>query len=154
VVRPIVVPNIPGSTTLIFPRDPAAGRLLAFIQDPNRSVGQGTRFDFDRLLFATNSAVPRPGSESQITDIAAILKAYPNTRVRIEGHTDSSGGAGQNMQLGQDRANGVKSALVAKGISPARLEAQGYGSQSPAADNSTAAGRAMNRRVSVIVLQK
>jgi K(+)-stimulated pyrophosphate-energized sodium pump len=128
--------------------------LLAFIQDPNRSVGQGTRFDFDRLMFDTNSAVPRPGSESQVADIAAILNAYPNTRIRIEGHTDSSGGPAQNMRLAQDRANSVKSALVAKGVSANRLDAQGFGSQSPAADNSTPAGRAMNRRVSVIVLQK
>lgn len=154
VVRPTVVPSIPGGTTLVFPRDPAAGRLLAFVQDPNRSVDQGTRFNFDRLMFDTNSAVPRPGSEGQVTDIAAILRAYPNTRLRIEGYTDSSGAATQNMRLAQDRANGVKSALVAKGVSPDRLEAQGNGSQSPVSDNSTAAGRAMNRRVSVIVLQK
>ena len=154
VVRPTVAPSIPGTTTLVFPRDPGAGRLLAFIQDPNRSVDQGTRFDFDRLLFATNSAAPGPGSEGQITDIVAILNAYPNTRLRIEGHADSSGGAAQNMRLAQDRANSVRSALVAKGVSPDRLEARGYGSQSPAADNSTASGRAMNRRASVIVLQK
>ncbi len=128
--------------------------MLAFIQDPTRAVEPPTWFDFDRLVFDTDSATLRPESQEQLGNIAAILKAYPNVHIKIGGYTDNSGDAQHNLTLSQDRANGVKDQLVALGISPDRLEAQGYGEQFPVADNSTEEGRAANRRVSVRVTQK
>jgi K(+)-stimulated pyrophosphate-energized sodium pump len=117
-------------------------------------VEPATWFDFDRLLFNTDSATLRPESQEQLGNIAAILKAYPNVHIKIGGYTDNSGDAQNNLNLSKDRANGVMAELIALGISPDRLEAQGYGEQFPVADNSTAEGRARNRRVSMRVTQK
>jgi outer membrane protein OmpA-like peptidoglycan-associated protein len=149
-----VIWRLPDNVALNIPRDGVEARLLAFIQDPLRSVEPATWFDFDRLLFNTDSATLRPESREQLRNIAEILKAYPNTRIKIGGYTDNSGDAQHNMNLSQDRANGVRAELIALGIAPDRLEAQGYGDQFPVADNSTEEGRAKNRRVSMRVTQK
>ena len=149
-----VVRMLPGNVSLSVPPNGLEARLLAFIQDPTKAIEPPTWFDFDRLVFDTDSATLRPESQEQLGNIAAILKAYPNVRIKIGGYTDNSGDAQHNMTLSQDRANGVKDQLVALGISPDRLEAQGYGEQFPVADNSTEDGRAENRRVSVRVTQK
>jgi len=153
-VEGFVVRMLPGNVSLSVPPNGLEARLLAFIQDPTKAIEPPTWFDFDRLVFDTDSATLRPESQEQLGNIAAILKAYPNVRIKIGGYTDNSGDAQHNMTLSQDRANGVKDQLVALGISPDRLEAQGYGEQFPVADNSTEDGRAENRRVSVRVTQK
>jgi outer membrane protein OmpA-like peptidoglycan-associated protein len=129
-------------------------RLLVFVQDPTKTVDQVTWFDFDRLLFNTDSATLRPESQEQLGNIAAILKAYPNVSIKVGGYTDNTGDSRHNLELSQDRANVVVSELVALGISPNRLEAQGYGDQFPVGDNSTPEGRAKNRRISMKVTQK
>jgi len=149
-----VVRMLPGNVSLNIPPNGIEARLLAFIQDPTKAVEPATWFDFDRLVFATDSATLRPESQEQLGNIAAILKAYPNVHIKIGGYTDNSGDAQYNLTLSQDRANGVKDQLVTLGISPDRLEAQGYGEQFPVADNSTQQGRAENRRVSMRVTQK
>ena len=153
-LKGFVVRMLPGNVSLNIPPNGIEARLLTFIQDPTKAVEPATWFDFDRLVFDTDSATLRPESQEQLGNIAAILKAYPNVHIKIGGYTDNSGDAERNLTLSQDRANGVKDQLVALGISPDRLEAQGYGEQFPAADNSTAEGRAANRRVSVRVTQK
>jgi OOP family OmpA-OmpF porin len=149
-----IVRMLPGNVSLNIPPNGIEARLLAFIQDPTRATEPATWFDFDRLVFDTDSATLRPESQEQLGNIAAILKAYPNVNIKIGGYTDNSGDAQHNLTLSQDRAMGVKDQLVARGISPDRLEAQGYGEQFPVADNSTEEGRAQNRRVSVRVTQK
>ena len=123
-------------------------------RDPSKGVGGATWFDFDHLLFNTDSATLRPESQEQLKNIAAILKAYPNVHVQIGGFSDNSGNSQHNLKLSQDRADGVMGQLVALGISPDRLEAQGYGEQSPVGDNSTEGGRARNRRASIRLTQK
>ena len=151
--RPLIR-TVPGDIFVNIPPNGPAARLLAFIRDPSKGVEPATWFDFDQLLFNTNSATLRPESQEQLGNIAEILKAYPNVHIKIGGYTDNSGDAQHNLTLSQDRANGVKDQLIALGISPDRLEAQGYGEQFPVADNSTEEGRAQNRRVSVRVTQK
>jgi OOP family OmpA-OmpF porin len=79
------------------------------------------------------------------------LKEYPETMVKIEGHTDSKGSADYNAQLSQRRAEAVRNFLVNNGISPERITAQGMGEDYPIATNSTAAGRLQNRRVEVTI---
>jgi K(+)-stimulated pyrophosphate-energized sodium pump len=105
------------------------------------------------LRFDTGSSNLRPESQEQLNNIAADLTAYPDIRVKVGGYTDNVGSAERNLQLSQARANSVVAELVRKGISPDRLTAEGYGQQNPIADNSTAEGRAQNRRVSVNVTQ-
>jgi OOP family OmpA-OmpF porin len=74
--------------------------------------------------------------------------------MKVTGHTDSAGNAERNLQLSQKRAKAVVAELVRKGISPDRIVAGGSGQRYPVADNSTAEGRAQNRRVSVGVTQQ
>ena len=149
-----VIRTVPGDIFVNIPPNGPAARLLAFIRDPSKGVEPATWFDFDQLLFNTNSATLRPESQGQLRNIALILRTNPNVHIQIGGFADNSGDSGHNLKLSQDRANGVMAQLVALGISPDRLEAQGYGEQSPVADNSTAEGQARNRRVSIKVTQK
>jgi outer membrane protein OmpA-like peptidoglycan-associated protein len=146
--------QLPNNVYLNIPERGVEARLLSFIQDNGRTVSETTWFDFDRLVFDTGSATLRPESQEQLNNIAAILAAYPNVRMKVGGYTDNVGGADRNLQLSRDRANTVVAELVRRGISPGRLGAEGYGEQYPVADNSTEQGRAQNRRVSMRVTQK
>jgi outer membrane protein OmpA-like peptidoglycan-associated protein len=146
--------QLPNNVYLNIPERGVEARLLSFIQDNGRTVSETTWFDFDRLVFDTGSATLRPESQEQLSNIAAILTAYPNVRMKVGGYTDNVGGADRNLQLSRDRANTVVAELVRRGISPGRLGAEGYGEQYPVADNSTEQGRAQNRRVSMRVTQK
>jgi OmpA-OmpF porin, OOP family len=141
-------------TTIIIPQRGVESRLLAFINDSNSSAGASTWFDFDRLLFATGSATLEPQSQEQLRDIAAILRASPNVHLKIGGYTDNVGSVDQNIRLSQDRANNVRAELVQFGVASDRLVAKGYGEAHPIGDNSTDAGRAMNRRISMLVTQR
>ena len=152
-VNRVVIRSVPGSLFLNIPRNAGESRLLAFVQNASKGLEPVTWFDFDRLLFNTNSATLRPESQGQLRNIALILKAYPNVHMQIGGFSDSSGGSLHNLTLSQDRASAVVAGLVALGVSPDRLKAQGYGDQSPVADDSTAEGRAKNRRASIRVTQ-
>jgi OmpA-OmpF porin, OOP family len=149
-----VARKLPNNIDLSIPQFGVENRLLDFIQDPSKVVNANTWFNFDRLLFATDSATLRPESEEQLRNIAAILRAYPNVHMKIGGFTDNTGDAQYNLKLSQDRADSVVAYLVQLGIAPDRLEAQGYGEQYPVADNSTEQGRAQNRRIAMQVTQK
>jgi len=72
-------------------------------------------------------------------------------KIAVEGHTDSVGGDEYNLKLSQNRANSVRSYLVSQSIDPSAVTAKGFGKTLPVADNSTAAGRQMNRRVELVV---
>lgn len=146
--------RLPDNVTLQIPQGRMEDHLLAFIQDPSRPVDDTTWFDFDRLLFDTNSTTLQASSEEQLHNVAEILKAYPNVHAKIGGYTDNTGDANGNQVLSQQRADNVKQQLVNMGISADRLEAEGYGDQHPVADNSTEEGRQRNRRISMRVTQK
>jgi len=149
-----VARSLPDGVRLNIPQFGVESQLLGFIQDPRRAPDQVTWFDFDRLGFDTDSVTLRPESQEQLRNVAAIMKAYPNVHLKVGGFTDNTGDPQNNMQLSTDRAAGVVAALVALGVSPDRMEAQGFGEQYPIGDNSTEEGRAKNRRVSMQVTQK
>jgi len=146
--------KLPDGTELSVPQYGVENKLIAFIQDSSKPVDQTTWFDFDRLLFDTGSATLQPASQDQLHNIAAILKAYPNVKLKIGGYTDNTGDQAANLKLSQDRANNVKAELVNLGVAPDRLEAQGYGDEHPVADNTSEEGRQKNRRISMRVTQK
>lgn len=146
--------KLPDGTELNIPQFGVETKLLQFIQDNSKPVDGSTWFDFDRLLFGTNQATLQPASEDQLRSIAAILKAFPNVKIKIGGYTDNTGDAAANLKLSQGRADNVKAELVNLGIAPDRLEAQGYGADHPVADNSTEEGRQKNRRISMRVTAK
>jgi outer membrane protein OmpA-like peptidoglycan-associated protein len=104
------------------------------------------------VLFETNKAALLPAATTKLNDVAdALTKGNPDANITIEGHTDSQGARDHNMQLGQQRAESVKSQLVARGVAPDRIKAVGVGPDRPIADNKSPEGRANNRRVEIIV---
>jgi OmpA-OmpF porin, OOP family len=146
--------QLPNGVSVNIPERGVEARLLSFIQDKDKTVTETTWFDFDRLYFRPGSASLLPESQEQLNNIAAILAAYPNVRLKVGGFTDNVGSADRNLQMSRDRANTVVTELVRRGISPDRLAPEGYGEQEPIADNSTQEGRARNRRVSMMITQK
>lgn len=133
--------------------DGIEANLLNFIKS-DKAVDKDTWFDFDRLTFETGSATLKPESQEQLSNIAAILKAYPNVNVKLGGYTDNTGDANANLKLSNDRAASVKAELAKMGIADGRLESEGYGQEHPVASNDTEAGRAQNRRISIRVTKK
>jgi outer membrane protein OmpA-like peptidoglycan-associated protein len=101
------------------------------------------------VTFDTNSTVVKPGLMSEIDRVAAVLRQYPQTLVRVEGYTDSVGSSEYNMELSIRRANAIKNLLVQRGIAESRIDAVGYGETMPVATNDTEAGRQRNRRVEI-----
>ncbi len=107
------------------------------------------RFTFRNLKFATGSAEISGTSGVEVDNLAAILKAYPDSKINVSGYTDNTGDAGKNKMLSEARANAVQARLIAAGISADRISTQGMGDADPVADNGTAEGRAQNRRIEV-----
>jgi outer membrane protein OmpA-like peptidoglycan-associated protein len=101
------------------------------------------------VTFDTNSTVVRPGLRSELDRVATFMNQYPNTLVRVEGHTDSKGSNEYNMDLSNRRAIAVKNLLIQRGIADSRLDVVGYGETMPVATNDTEAGRQKNRRVEI-----
>lgn len=136
--HPIYIGNI---------RIAAGGRdLYDVLEDEGRVTVRAIEFD-------TGSAQLRPSSTDGLQQIGQMLKAHPGLRLRIEGHTDSEGGAAANRQLSRERAEAVRQFLVSgHGIDAARLEAVGKGEKEPVAPNDTAEGRQQNRRVELVRL--
>lgn len=104
--------------------------------------------------FATAQAAIQPRLQGVLDKLAETLRANPTTTLNIIGHTDSSGNDSINNPLSQSRADSTRAYLVAKGVDPTRISTVGVGSTQPVADNSTATGRAQNRRVEIYVGQK
>jgi outer membrane protein OmpA-like peptidoglycan-associated protein len=125
--------------------DGSVALAKAFMQQRRVRV-YGIHFDVD-------SAHIQPQSEATIAQIAQVLRANPRWRLRVEGYTDSDGGAAYNQGLSDRRAHAVVNDLVSRyGIARARLTAAGYGLTHPVASNDTEAGKALNRRVELVRL--
>ena len=101
------------------------------------------------VTFDTNSTVVRPGLYSELNRVAGVLSQYPQTLVRVEGHTDSVGTNEYNQDLSVRRAMAVKSLLVQRGIADSRIDSVGYGETMPVATNENETGRQRNRRVEI-----
>lgn len=101
-------------------------------------------FDFDR-------ADVRADAERTLAEVAEVLAAYAERPVRIEGHTDAIASDSYNQALSERRAEAVRAWLAGHGVAPARLAAVGHGESRPVADNASAAGRQLNRRVEVVI---
>ena len=117
---------------------------------PMQRRGSSTVYTLAGNSFASGSATLTPSAISSLNKLAAVLRAG-NGSIRIEGFSDSQGPDAANLALSQKRANAVMVALRAGGLSAARMKASGKGEAQPVADNGSAAGRARNRRVEIIV---
>ena len=103
------------------------------------------------VLFATNQATILPGAQVQLDQVAEALKTQAEHHFTVEGHTDNQGTDKINDDLSTRRANAVRDYLIVHGVAAAAITAQGFGSRRAIADNRTTEGRAMNRRVEIIV---
>jgi outer membrane protein OmpA-like peptidoglycan-associated protein len=102
----------------------------------------------EQINFETGSAVIVGERSFLILDqITGVMRMHPTIELRIEGHTDNRGRDAYNLQLSQDRADSVRAYLVSRGVEARRLVAVGFGRTQPIAENTTAQGRALNRRV-------
>jgi len=112
---------------------------------------RGLIVNMSDVLFDTGKYTLKPSTKISLAKVAGILLAYPGLKVQVEGYTDSIGGDEYNQKLSEDRAAAVKDFLVSQGVSANNITSQGFGKTSPVADNSTAEGRAQNRRVNLVV---
>jgi OmpA-OmpF porin, OOP family len=104
-----------------------------------------------QLHFETGSPALTAESSQQLRSVVAYLKAHPQAKVTIVGHTDNTGNDAANQKLSQERATAVMDMMASLGIDKSRMTAEGYGDIHPVADNSTPEGRHSNRRVEVTV---
>lgn len=104
-----------------------------------------------QIQFETGSAVIKPDSYKLLDEILQSSVVAEGLKVGVYGHTDNVGNEASNQKLSEDRANSVKSYLLSKGLAQQRIESKGLGSTTPIADNGSAAGRAQNRRVQIVL---
>ena len=104
------------------------------------------------ITFATNSANINSNFTGVLNSVALVIEEYNKTLVVVSGHTDSSGSAQHNQKLSEDRANSVAQYLRGQNILSDRLDIVGFGEAQPVANNQTAAGREINRRVEITLL--
>lgn len=143
--------DLPNGTKLNIPEGGFEDNFLSYIKDGKMEAGK--YYAFDRLYFNTGSSSLDANSMNQIENVAAIMKAYPKVNILFRGHTDNTGSAEGNKSLSASRALSVKNKLVEMGVASGRINTQGMGSVDPIADNTTAEGRAKNRRIDVSVVK-
>jgi OmpA-OmpF porin, OOP family len=145
--------SLPGGVVLDVPKGSLEDGIVGFIQSAD-TISKNRWFDFDRLTFETGKAVLKPESAAQLANVTAIMKAFPNLKIKIGGYTDNTGNAASNLKLSGERAKNVMAELVKLGTAATRMEAEGYGDQHPIASNDTEEGKAKNRRISISVRAK
>ncbi|HEV2047380.1 MAG TPA: OmpA family protein [Chthoniobacterales bacterium] len=124
-------------------------------QQSGRSLSMNLSGD---VLFDYDKAALKPEAELALKKVAVVLSQFPESKVTVEGYTDSKGTKATNMQLSRERAQSVKDWLVKNGgVAAPTISTKGFGEQYPMAPNKNAdgsdnpLGRALNRRVSIIV---
>ncbi|HEX3896598.1 MAG TPA: OmpA family protein [Rudaea sp.] len=130
----------------------AAADLRGRLQNMRATRGaEGMQMTLDDIAFAPGRAALRPEAKASLGKLVAFVNRDPAKPIRIEGHTDSRGNPNANQMLSQRRADSVRDALIAAGVTANRMTSIGLGEDQPVADNQTEEGRAKNRRVDVIL---
>jgi outer membrane protein OmpA-like peptidoglycan-associated protein len=117
-----------------------------------RETEQGIALNLNNILFDVDSDQLRPEAIKALETVKKILEKYPDREIRIEGHTDNTGGRNYNMDLSTRRAKSVLNHLLEKGLNGDRMSYRGYGETKPVAPNDTEEGRAQNRRVEILIV--
>ncbi len=128
-------------------------RLLAQLNQvlQTRDTARGLIVSMPDVLFDFDKYTLKQEARERLAKIAGIVLAYPGLKLDIDGYTDSIGSEEYNQTLSEKRADAVRAYLVSSGVSPDHVTAQGFGKADPVADNSTAEGRKLNRRVDMVV---
>lgn len=128
-------------------------RLLAQLNQvlQTRDTVRGLIVSMPDVLFDFNKYTLKPEARERLARISGIVLAYPDLKLQIEGYTDAIGSDEYNQTLSEKRAEAVRDYLVSSGVSMNNVAAEGMGKSDPVADNSTAAGRKLNRRVEMVV---
>lgn len=103
------------------------------------------------VLFASGKSALLPAAQNRLTQVSDALLATKERRLTVEGHTDSQGSSSFNQGLSQQRADAVRTYIISRGYPGDLIRAQGIGEDRPVADNTSAEGRANNRRVEIII---
>lgn len=141
-------PGCPGAAAAVASAAaaaPATGRV---------AIGQDRLELKEKLQFQPYAGTLLAASHEVLKELAAVLKAHPQLRVRIEGHTDSKGNAQVNRWMSRERARAVKAFLVKQGVAASRLGAVGRGFSEPVAPNTTEEGREANRRIEFVITSR
>ena len=112
---------------------------------------RGLIVNMSDVLFDTGKYTLKPATQISLAKVSGILQSYPGLKLQVEGYTDSTGSPEFNQKLSENRAGTVRDFLVSQGVQPENIAATGYGMAKPVADNNTAQGRALNRRVQLVV---
>jgi len=137
-----------------------ANRVLQFHKDSTlvirnftlKKMESGVKIVIENILFNTGNATLRPESFASLNKLVSLLQENPNVKIEVSGHTDNTGSATTNKTLSKNRASSVRNYLISNGISGERVKFEGYGFDRPIAPNTTANGRAANRRVEIEIL--
>jgi outer membrane protein OmpA-like peptidoglycan-associated protein len=112
---------------------------------------RGLVMNMSDVLFDFNKYTLKPEAREKLAKVSGILLAYPSLKLQIEGYTDNIGSDEYNQKLSEERADTVRDYLVSQSVQQSNVSAQGYGKNDPIADNTSASGRAQNRRVQMVV---
>jgi outer membrane protein OmpA-like peptidoglycan-associated protein/uncharacterized membrane protein YeaQ/YmgE (transglycosylase-associated protein family) len=150
--------ELPDGTKMKVGANSSEAKLFRFLSDPANVVDETDKtkgwISLDRVYFETGKNTLTVGSLTQLTNVATIMKAYPNCAMKLGGYTDNTGDPATNLALSDARAKVAMEAVKGMGIDVTRLAAEGYGEMHPIASNDTQEGRAQNRRVDVRVTKK
>src|SRR5277367_3702881 len=116
-----------------------------------QETARGLIVNMSDVLFDTAKYTLKPEAREKLAKVSGILLAYPNLKVQVEGYTDNVGSEQYNLTLSQQRGDAVREYLISQGVGADNISSTGYGLTNPIADNATAAGRAQNRRVQMVV---
>lgn len=142
----------PGAVVSKDGSDDGLKNVKSEFEDASRT-DEGIKFTLSSdLLFPTNSSYLTDKAKVELSKLAKILKEDTSKKIRVDGHTDSTGEAAYNVWLSDKRAASVKKFLEDAGVGNARISTKGFGQTKPVSDNKTPEGRQKNRRVEVVIL--
>jgi len=137
-----------------FPLSQLKEDTVYYIDIPLQPIEANAAIVLRNIFFESNKYELKPESEVELDKIVQLLKDNPTLKIQINGHTDNSGSAAENITLSGNRARSVTSYLISKGIDAGRLSSKGWGDTQPVAGNTTPEGRAQNRRTELKVISR
>ena len=151
-MREVADVTLPGGSRISVSPGGSVHQLSSFLAGSASDLPR--RFLIEDLHFENGSSRLTPGSRRTVDSLLAVLRAHPNVQVVLEGHTEATGDTAADKALSRQRAEAVKQILTSGGVAADRLKTEGHGQERPLTDNDTEAGRARNRRLELVVVQR